>query len=161
MCICFLLGMEYSLKDTCQKLAGLSSAVVHWCARHFCVDFHHIEDVFWDSVGRLHGNSLCTYSHFYLFTSDRCCAGDVASPNFCDIKQTQNYCSLAGPQGLLLLPRLESSCMAQASCRVRGPVTRKRNPSATAPRNLPGCSVHQPVLQIFSPILGSWVQGQL
>lgn len=104
VCIYFLLGTEYSLKDTCQRLAGLSSAVVHWCVRHFSVDFQHIEDIVWDSVGTLHGNSLCTYSHFYLFTSHRRCAGDVAIPNFRGIKQLQNYCSLAGPWGLVLFP---------------------------------------------------------
>lgn len=45
VCIYFLLGTECSLKDTCQKLAGLSSTVVHWYVRHFSVDFQHIEDI--------------------------------------------------------------------------------------------------------------------
>lgn len=53
-------------------------------------------------MGTWHGNSPCTYSCLYLFTSDRHCAGDDEIPNFCDIKQVQNNCSLTGPQGPVL-----------------------------------------------------------
>lgn len=87
---------------------------MHWHVRHFSMDFQHIEGIVWDSVGTLHGNSLCTYSHFYLFTSDRHCAGDVAIPNFCDVEQMQKYCSLAGPQGLVLCITLHGPGLLQS-----------------------------------------------